>query len=63
MSIFEQVMHAPVARVLGGGVLGGGGLIPFVWMLRSCGLFEQVMHAPCGEGFWGGGGGSGGGVG
>ena len=26
----------------GGGVLGGGGLIPFVWMLRSCGCCIHV---------------------
>ena len=43
MWMFEQVMHAPCGEGFwGGGVLGGGGLIPFVWMLRSCGCCIHV---------------------
>ena len=43
MSIFEQVMHAPCGEGFwGGAVLGGGGLIPFVWMLRSRGCCVHV---------------------
>ena len=41
MWMFEQVLHAPCGEGFWGG-FGGGGLIPFVWMFRSCGCFVHV---------------------
>ena len=56
MWMFQQVLHAPCGEGFLGGGFGGGGLIPFMWMFRSCGFFNRfcMWRRGCGGGVRGG---------